>query len=193
MTLFRLTEETEENKTEVAVKDAPPTSEAPLSNTQATPSDEPKKEAVKEIILKGPLGHAYTEALKLLLNKETNPDRELRQESVYQAIQANVIHSEAEDDLEPKKENNTYVYVYDGKRMDMGDINQLFDSVNAVKGPNDQAIDVIAVIENAEELLGKKSTSNAVEEMTLSFESRNIPLYFTRNGAMAALINRMKV
>ena len=192
MSVFRLTEETEENKKEITEEDKSITEKTPLSNTQASPSDEPKKEVVKEIILKGPLGHAYTEALKLLLNKETNPDRELRQESVYQAIQANVIHSEVEDDLEPKKENNTYVYVYDGKRMDMGDINQLFDSVNALKGPNDEAFDVVAVIENAEELLREKSTSNAVEEMTLSFESRGIPLYFTRNGAMAALINRMK-
>ena len=192
MSVFRLTEETEENKTEINVEDKSVTEQTPLSNTQASPSDESKKEVVKEIILKGPLGHAYTEALKLLLNKETNADRELRQESVYQALQANVIHDEAEDDLEPKKEDNTYVYVYDGKRMGMGDLNKLFDSVNATKGPNDEAIDVVAVIENAEELLREKSTSNAVEEMTLSFESRGIPLYFTRNGAMAALINRMK-
>ena len=192
MSVFRLTEETEENKKEINVEDKSITEKNPLSNTQASPSDESKKEVVKEIILKGPLGHAYTEALKLLLNKETNPDRELRQESVYQAIQANVIHSEVEDDLESKKEDSTYVYVYDGKRMGMGDINKLFDSVNATKGPNGEAIDVVAVIENAEELLREKSTSNAVEEMTLSFESRGIPLYFTRNGAMAALLNRMK-
>ena len=186
MTIFRLNEDTAATATQIQSKE----------NAEAlTTGQEPNAEApgtIKEIILKAPLGHAYTEALNLLLDKKTNKNRDIRQESVYQALHANVLADEAEGDPNTPDHNKAFVYVYDGKKMNMGDLAHLYDDVAEKTEKVPEAGYVCVVIDNSQDLLDQPSMAKPFEQTMLALESMKVKFFFGTNGGINGITQFLK-
>ena len=149
---------------------------------------EEKPQGIKEIILKGPLGHAYTEALQLLLNKQTNASRDIRQESVQQAFQAKLfIEGEEPTDSIPDNAKG-FVYIYDGKTMGLGDLTNLFDDIAGAKEAHPDAGYISGVIQNAEHLLKDQTKAKNLETMTKALEEMKVPLHFSEPAAISGIM-----
>lgn len=146
----------------------------------------------KEVIIKGPLGHGYTEVLNILLDKKTNPDREIRQESVYQALQANVLVDEAESDANTPDDMKAYVYVYDGKKMGMGQLSEMFEEVTAKKESLPEGGYVSALVENAQEILDQPNLAAPFEKTILAMESMKVNFHFTQEASLNSLANFLR-
>lgn len=186
MTTFRLKDISTNNDSITKVK------ETPIIETgiKATNEDENKKNGIKEIILKGPLGHAYTEALNLLLNKQTNASGEIRQESFQEAMQAQIYLDEEQegDDVVPDSAKG-FVYVYDGKKMGLNDVSNMFEDLAGSKQTHPDVGHISGTVENAEHLLKDAAKSRSLETMTLALEAIGIPLFFSRKATMNSLIS----
>lgn len=150
-----------------------------------------KPEGVREIILKGPLSHAYTEALNILLDKNENKTQDLRQESVHLALHAaQIVEDEEEEAAGPVPDSaKAFVYVYDGKKMGLSDVSEMYEELSQIKETRPEAGFVGGVIENAETMLSDPSAARNLETMTVSFEHMKIPLYFSRTACMNSLTN----
>ena len=151
---------------------------------QQPQTQEPSKEVIKEVVLKGPMGYAYTEVLNLLLDKKTNPDRTIRQESVYQAIQANILAEEAEMDENTPPDAQGYIYVYDGKKVGSLELNKLFDEVSVQKSKNPNTGYVSVVIENPEQV-----TSPNLDGLVTHMESIGVKVHFRREAAISSIVS----
>lgn len=102
--------------------------EAPLgTQSEVKAPEEIKTEAgVREIVLRAPLGHAVTEALKMLLNRDDNKTGTIRQENMMAQLLVNEITEE--DDLGPADKDKAYVYVQDGRKMNLGEIDAIMNA-----------------------------------------------------------------
>jgi hypothetical protein len=185
MSTFRLNEEPT-NKINTPVSGE----QAQTQNAEETNTANEGK--IKEIILKGPLGHAYTEALNLLLDKKTNPDRDIRQESVYQSLVAIILQDEAESDPNVSGDLKAYVYVYDGKKMGMGELSEMFEEISSKKEAIPEGGYVCAVVENSESLLDQPHLSQPFEKTILALENRKINFFFSKSGAINGVIGFLK-
>lgn len=183
MSNFRLDENKEEttqpNKTTPVEK-----ANTESVQEQQPQTQEPSKEVIKEVVLKGPMGYAYTEVLNLLLDKKTNPDRTIRQESVYQAIQANILAEEAEMDENTPPDAQGYIYVYDGKKVGSLELNKLFDEVSVQKSKNPNTGYVSVVIENPEQV-----TSPNLDGLVTHMESIGVKVHFRREAAISSIVS----
>lgn len=185
MATFRLNEVPVDNK---AVQEVQQPDAVAMQAGQTTPGEEGKSGVIKEIVLKGPLGHAYTEALQLLLCKETNATGDIRQENMQQAIQAQFVIDE-ETPVSSLPENaKGFIYVYDGKKMSLGDVNNMFDDLAAVKEAHPQAGYVNGTIENAGVLLDNPRTASSLEMLTAHMESIGVSLHFSRTSSLNSIL-----
>ena len=180
MSTFRLNEEPTNNVN------------TPVAEEQAEQTNTANEGKIKEIILKGPLGHAYTEALNLLLDKKTNPDRDIRQESVYQSLVANILQDETESDQNTPGDMKAYVYVYDGRKMGLGELSEMFEEISNKKEAIPEGGYVCAVVENAEVLLDQPHLSKPFEKTILALENRKVNFFFSKTGAINGLTGFLK-
>lgn len=183
MSTFRLNE-TNKEQTEKTTK----VQEAPEQAVTETEQNAPAtKETVKEVVLKGPMGYAYTEILKILLDKNNNPDRSIRQESVYQAILANVLSDEVDYAPDSQPQNQGFIYVYDGKKMNVADLNKMFDELSAKKASMPETGYVAAVIENPDYYQGP-----SMDTMVTHLESIGVKVNFNRDTAINNIFSFMR-
>lgn len=185
MGTFRLNENPSESS---GVKEVKQPEVLELNKTVLPDTTEESKSGVKEIILKGPLGHAYTEALKLLLNKTTNKSGDIRQENMQEALISQVILEEEEPTESIPENSKGFVYVYDGKKMGTGELSNMFEDLSGAKEAHPEAGYVSGTIENAEALLKDPAKARNLETMMLSLESVGIPLHYTRKACLDGIV-----
>lgn len=147
---------------------------------------------VKEIFLTGPLGHAYTEAIKHLLNKRNNKTGVIRTES--NMTQMLVTDITAEEEADPIQQagadmDKAFVFVYDGRRMNLGEVEAMVHRVLTAKSKNPDVGYVGVVIEGMDEVLAKKDTTASVfSQEVLHMESvKGINVIFSRTTAMGRI------
>ena len=184
MSTFRLGETEEDKKRE------PEKIPNVGSNNDDSPENVSSSGQVKEIYVRGPLSHAYTEALNILLNKKDNHDREIRNESVYQALKANVFSEEEnqqENELPPEAQG--FIYVYDGKRLGNSELAEMFNNIEELSKEKPGVGFKAVVIENADSLLEDPVKAGNLNLNMQSFESRKVKVFFSRERAMTNLCN----
>lgn len=171
MSVFRLTEAPASAEKKEEVK---PDVQAPVDNQ---PTD--GKGVIKEIYLKGPMGHAYTEVLRLLLGKKEGGPDALRNESIQQAVMLQQLEEEVAG-LDPIDEKlKRYVYVYDGKSMTLGDVAEMGDAI--LKARTESTNNVEIVIENCESFLKSATNNNQMFDQVLRMAGESaMPVYFNR-------------
>lgn len=200
MSLFSLVETEEEKKNEsvasktqeevTKVKEPQQQAGSPETLSQQSEKDQTQtgKEVIKEIHLKGPLGHAYTEALRLVLGKNSNTELGLRNENVYQAIQASILTENQESDNSLSENQKGYVYVYDGKKLGIGDVGEIFDQVTSKTNTAPQKGYLSVVVENPETVFRNEAMNMRLENLSSSLQAMGIPLYFTRDAAIGSIV-----
>lgn len=147
---------------------------------------------VREIILTAPVGHAYTEALKHLLNKRDNKTGVIRTEgSMTQLVATGTIVDEPETVEEVgAATSKAYVFVHDGRRMNLGQVEEMVHKLATLKQNNPKIGYVALGIEGMEEVLAKEDTEASVisQELLHLEKHHGVEVYYTRQG----LINRME-
>lgn len=191
MSTFRLNEDT--IKESVVKEDQLETKEIVTNNKDQLDIKE-NNSNVKEIILKGPLSHAYTEALNLLLDRNENKTQDLRQENVHMALHAAIIIEENEEEMNGSipDSGRAFLYVYDGKKMGLSEVSNMYEELTSAKSGHPEAGYVGGVIENVENLINKPEVGKNLDTMGLSLEAMKIPLYYSRNACMNGLINFLR-
>ena len=156
----------------------------------STEQQQQSDSGIKEIILKGPLSHAYTEALNLLLNKKDNRTGVIRSENNMTQMVAGGLSEEQEEELSPADSNRSYVYVYDGRRMNLGEIEAMASRVADTKKNNPAAGYVGVVVEGYDEISrGDPSKAEYLGMQMMHLESEyGVKVIYTRNAA----VNKME-
>lgn len=187
MAVFRLTE------SPLGSTDTSSRTPDPKKNiTEKENTRELKRGVIKEIVLKGPLGHAYTEALNLLLNKRNNKTGGLRQETMQQAFLTEVL-PEDQRKVEAVPENaRGYVYVYDGRKMASNDLTNMFEDLAGAKDAHPEAGYVSGTIENAEDLLENPIRSKVLSMVQTGLQEKNITLHYDRERSLEAIAGFLK-
>lgn len=141
---------------------------------------------VKEIILKVPVGHAFTEALNLLLNTKKNKSGVIRTESNMTQIAVMNADEGEEDELRPSEANKAYIFVQDGRKMNLGEIDLMINSAKEAKDKGAGYVGV--VVEGLEETTAADPTKGEFMSVgALHLESYGVPVIYTRMRAMGAV------
>jgi hypothetical protein len=182
MSVFRLSEASA--STELKNEDG--TTQTQVATTEASgnaPTD--GKGVIKEIYLKGPMGHAYTEILRMLLGKKEGGPDALRSESMQQAVLLQQLEEEVAG-LDPIDEKlRRYVYVYDGKTMTLGDVAEMGDAILKARAENKHNVEV--VIENCDSFLKSGVNNNQMFDQVLRMAGEaHTPVYFSQQTWLAS-------
>ena len=153
--------------------------DALVQGTQAVPTGDPsqggKTGKVVEIQLKGPMSHAYTEILMLLLGKKEGSPDGMRMETVQQLLYLNEIENA------PDEHDKSIVYVFDGKTMDLGDVADLGDAIVGAGATEDKSR-VYGVIENAEAFVDKHPGNQMLDQVLRMAHNAGTNIYFSREA-----------
>lgn len=184
MTIFRLNDavaNVESGQTGLAPKD-PNGAGAPTKVTDvAEPAAGGEKEGtIKEIILKGPMSHAFTEVLNIMLDRKTNPEGVLRKESVQMAV---ATFEAAEEDPDVMGDQKAYVYVYNGQVMSLGDVVNMVEAAQVEKEAHPES-QVVVVVDQADKVVQNPATAKAMGMATSQLRQEGITLFLRKESAV---------
>ena len=129
---------------------------------------------VVEIQLKGPMSHAYTEILMMLLGKKEGSPDGMRMESMQQVLYLNDLENEEQE------KDKSIVYVYDGKTMNLGDLVDLSDAIVEGSVGVDKTR-VFGVIENATEFVEKHPGNTMLDQTLRMARNTGSDIYFNKS------------
>ena len=161
---------------------------APKVEVSKTKEERPGKDSdnqgvVKEIVLKGPMSHAFTEVLNILLDRKTNPEGVLRTESSQMALTALEALEEDEENADLENAARAYVYVYNGKTMTLGDVVNMVEKALEDRQAHPKS-EVAVVVNNAEKVIDGKDTSRAMSMATQQLRQEGVHLFFRQEKAL---------
>lgn len=144
-----------------------------------------------EIVVNGPLGHVYTQALNLLLSKEDmaaggglemamSPDESAMFVHSGDHYEGSFSSDEIEDD------SKAYVYVTDASRVDMDELNRALDDMDKYLEQNPTGSLVLG-LENA------LSSTVAASRLMRMVELKSKKVYCSRSSTLNALKGIIKV
>ena len=189
MSTFRLNDEPTQVEKAVAED------KAAVKAAAATPTEAEQKEQdekggkIKEIYLKAPFSHAVTEVLNMLLSKKDNPSRELRQESLVQALQAKVLGDPEDFDESMPDANKGYVYVIDGQRIMMDELPEAMIELEALHEAKEQPGFKAVIFDNSEKILENSSKSATLNVAVQRMEQIGVKVYFNVEAGLKDLTN----
>lgn len=168
--IFRLKKE-EEQKQQVA--ETPSLAEGDGSQVKREEETTASESGIKEIILKGPIGYAFTDVLNKLLCRKDNRSGVIRTESfrTESMSQLLITNIEAENQAEiEEKPDRAFIYVNDGRKMNLGEVQNLLEEVEKKRDTLGEKGYIGVVIEGMGEVVdagGPKANhlSNAVLHM----------------------------
>ena len=162
-----------------------------ISDTKEDVNTTPSDSGVKEILLNAPVGHAYTEALKHLLNKRDNKTGVIRTEGSMTQLVATGTITEGPETIEDigASMSKAYVFVYDGRRMNLGQVEEMVHKLAKVKQDNPNAGYVALSIEGMEEVLEKADTTASVmsQELLHLEQHHGVEVFYSRTKTMSRI------
>ena len=194
MPVFRLNDPAdtvEPGKTGLGTIDPDMKGDAKPTATEEEKSDEQKaadKGMVKEIVLKGPLSHAFTEVLNIMLDRKTNPEGVLRKENVAMAMAA--IEA-TEEDPDVADAHKAYVYVYNGATMGLGDVVNMVEAAQAHKEEHPES-ELAILVQNADQVVSGKDTAKVMDMAVEQFRQEGITLFFRQEKAVSWVKSRLQ-
>ena len=172
----------QENKKEILPGDLP-------QDSTAASKDEQGKTV--EIVVNGPLGHVYTQALNLLLSKEDMASGAGLDMAMDPKDSAMFVHSGdhyegsfSSDDIED--DTKAYVYVTDAARVDIDELNRALDDMDKYLERNPTGSLVLG-LENA---LTCTAAANRLMKMV---ELKSKKVFVSRKSTLEALKGILKV
>ena len=140
----------------------------PKAGTEGEQSGTIPTEKAQDIVIQGPLSHVYTQALNLILAKESMG-------SISQ-IGARVIDKQ-EDGEKPK---GVYVYVADAKDLQQNDVTSIFSEICAYKEENPDN-HVVLGLESVD------GFSNAASLLSRTMSDMGVKVYLKRESCIGAI------
>ena len=187
MSTFRLNDEPTQVEKAVAEDKAATKAAAPAPTEANKEEQDEKGGKIKEIYLKAPFSHAVTEVLNMLLSKKDNPSRELRQESVVQALQAKVLGDPEDFDETMPDANKGYVYVIDGQRIMMDELPDAMMELEALHESKEQPGFKAVIFDNAERIIGDPAKSAVLDTAVQRMEQIGVKVFFDADVGLKAL------
>lgn len=184
MSVFRLNDavsKVEPGKTGLGPKDHVDQSQE-KTETSVEGREGAKEGVVKEIVLKGPMSHAFTEVLNILLDRKTNPEGVLRKENVSMALTAlEAVEEEGANDVENAAK--AYVYVYNGKTMVLGDVVNMVEKAITDRQAHPQS-EVAVLVNHPESVVEGRDTAKAMSLATAQLRQEGVHLFFRQEAAL---------
>ena len=128
-----------------------------------------------EIVLSGPLGHIYTQALNVLLAKEDAV-------STYKFYEE---YEREEDDEDEEGEDKAFVYIADGRTLEQGEVVRAFNDIVKFKNDYPKASVVVGL-----ECAGTFSKAAASFDRCIS--GMKIPTFYKKDTITKAIKNLNK-
>lgn len=171
-----------ENGREVKLDDEP------VVGAQVPTGEEAKPEIaeVKEIVLKGPIGHAYTEVLNHLLSKKDNKTGVIRNETMTQLLVSSVREAEEESENDLSEANRAYIFVNDGRKMNLGEVDEMV--TRALEAKKNGAGYVGVAIEGMDSVFDEdQNKGSVISHQVAHLESYGIPTFYTRSRTIGKI------
>ena len=181
MSIFRLNDAV--SKVTPGNAEVAPKEEVSKTKEERSGGDSDNQGVVKEIVLKGPMSHAFTEVLNILLDRKTNPEGVLRAENSHMALTALEAMEEDEENADLENAARAYVYVYNGKTMTLGDVVNMVEKALEDRQAHPKS-EVAVVVNNAEKVIDGKDTSRAMSMATQQFRQEGVRLFFRQEKAL---------
>lgn len=142
---------------------------------------------IREVVLRGPIGHAYTEVLNHLLSKKKNKTGVIRNENMTQ-LMVSVMQDEEDPSDVNSEANKAYIFVNDGRKMNLGEIDDMVN--NASKAKDNGAGYVGVTMEGMQQVFEDDATkASVISHQALHLESLGIPMFFTRDRTVSVIEN----
>ena len=143
-----------------------------------------------EIVVNGPLGHVYTQALNLLLSKEDMAAGGGLEMAMSPEESAEFVHSgdhyEGSFSSDSDDDAKAYVYVTDATKVDLDELNKALDDMDKYLKQNPDG-SVVLGMENA--LSGTVAAGRLMRMVELKSKS----IYCSRKSTLAAVAGILKV
>lgn len=151
-----------------------------VAGTPTETPPEPKEETKTppkpvEIVLSGPLGHIYTQALNVLLAKEDAV-------STYKFYEE---YEREEDEEDDEGEDKAFVYIADGRTLEQGEVVRAFNDIVKFKNDYPKAAVVVGL-----ECAGTFSKAAASFDRCIS--GMKIPTFYKKDSITNAIKNLNK-
>ena len=147
-----------------------PTETSPTSKDEMKTPPKPV-----EIVLSGPLGHIYTQALNVLLAKEDAV-------STYKFYEE---YEREEDEEDKEGEDKAFVYIADGRTLEQGEVVRAFNDIVKFKNDYPKATVVVGL-----ECAGTFSKAAASFDRCIS--GMKIPTFYKKDSITNAIKNLNK-
>lgn len=147
-----------------------PTETPPVAKEESKAAPKPV-----EIVLSGPLGHIYTQALNVLLAKEDAV-------STYKFYEE---YEREEDDEDKDDEDKAFVYIADGRTLEQGEVVRAFNDIVKFKNDYPKAAVVVGL-----ECAGTFSKAAASFDRCIS--GMKIPTFYKKETITNAIKNLNK-
>lgn len=149
-----------------------------------TQSNENTQKVIREVVVRGPASHAMTEVLNIFLGKHNGGEamanlraETMRMESaILQSVTIQQIQDE-EDDEEHKSKAKEYVYVFDGRKMSLQDVDAL-EQIMENPTTNDGYVAAV-VVDRGDEFVMRHQSPEALNALEIRAESAKIPFFLT--------------
>lgn len=149
--------------------------------------EKPADNGTKEIIIKGPLGHAYTEMLNHLLNRKTNRTGVIRSEAMSNFM--SVLSEEELRELTPSGKHRAYVFVNDGKKMSLTDVDNALTEATKLSDELGETGYVSMLVENLGDVeQSDPSKAGYIADSLVHMESRGVRISYTKEGAARSIM-----
>lgn len=158
--------------------------------TDLPPPDEKTEKQRKEIVIKGPIGYAYTDVLNHLLGKEENREGEIE---IRGADRMEALHSQLSNTYNEETEQ-TVLFVEDGRNVGLVEVDAIQAEIEIdLSKRRDKVPYIGVVIEHIDKVANSNPYKHAaiIEALEYLRENFDVQIFHSREAAIRSIQNAL--